>query len=98
MINSIPIKPEWKPKQGATCSPSSQVEGLEDQGRFYFVPTRCPQLWSSIIAWCWTHRTGPTEVGGVHSITPFLNVTPPQQVHANVQDKDKQLIQFASSQ
>lgn len=35
--------------------------------------------------------------GCVHSISPSLNAAPPQQVHANVQDGDEELIRFVSS-
>lgn len=35
--------------------------------------------------------------GCVHSISPSLNVPPPQQVHANVQDRDEELTRFVSS-
>lgn len=35
--------------------------------------------------------------GCVHSISPSLNVAPPKQVHANVQDGDEELTRSVSS-
>lgn len=78
-----------------------KVEGLEDQGGIL----SCPDSLSMDLIVHYAQKCSRKEEdwtdwvssGGVHSLSPSLNVAPPQKVHANVQDGDKELIRFVSS-